>query len=46
MALAAGKITVTPMHFDLTYHEGVEALAKHDLQRLLPEPVQAPADVQ
>ncbi|MGO9977074.1 MAG: 5'/3'-nucleotidase SurE [Solirubrobacteraceae bacterium] len=46
VALAAGKITVTPMHFDLTYHEGVEALAKHDLKRLLPEPVQAPADVQ
>ncbi len=41
VAVAAGKIAVTPLHFDLTYHAGVEALARHDLQRLLPESVRA-----
>jgi 5'-nucleotidase len=36
LAVAAGKIAVTPLHFDLTHHDGVQALARHDLQRLLP----------
>ncbi len=34
-AVAAGQIAVTPLHFDLTYHAGVEALAARDLERLL-----------
>jgi 5'-nucleotidase len=45
VAVAAGKIAVTPLHFDLTYHAGVEALAKHDLQRLLPASVRARSDL-
>ncbi len=45
VAVAAGKIAVTPLHFDLTYHEGVEALARHDLNRLLPEPARPSADI-
>ena len=38
IAVAAGKIAVTPLHFDLTDHNGVQALALHDLDRLVPEP--------
>jgi len=34
-AVAAGRIAVTPIHFDLTDVRGLDALAKHDLQRLL-----------
>jgi 5'-nucleotidase len=34
-AVAAGKIAVTPLHFDLTDTEGMDALALHDLSRLL-----------
>lgn len=30
-----GKIAVTPLHFDLTDTEGMDALALHDLSRLL-----------
>jgi 5'-nucleotidase len=37
-AVAAKKIAVTPLHFDLTYHAGVQALARHDLNRLLDRP--------
>ncbi len=37
IAVAAGKIAVTPLHFDLTDHNGVQALALHDLDRLVPE---------
>jgi 5'-nucleotidase len=36
-AVAAGRIAVSPLHFDLTHHEGVLALAEHDLNRLLAE---------
>ena len=36
-ALAARHVTLTPLHFDLTHHDGVAALAGHDLQRLLRE---------
>jgi 5'-nucleotidase len=36
IAVAAGKIAVTPLHFDLTHHDGVQSLALHDLDRLLP----------
>ena len=31
----AGHIAVTPLHFDLTDASGIDALAKHDLARLL-----------
>jgi 5'-nucleotidase len=34
-ALAQGKIAVTPIHFDLTDHEGLSALARYDLGRLI-----------
>jgi 5'-nucleotidase len=37
-AVAKGKIAVTPLHFDLTDHEGMSALQRHDLQRLLAPP--------
>ena len=36
-ALAAGRVAITPLHFDLTYHAGVQALVEHDLERLLAE---------
>jgi 5'/3'-nucleotidase len=34
-AVAAGRIAVTPIHFDLTDREGMDALARYDLARLL-----------
>jgi 5'/3'-nucleotidase len=34
-AVAAGRIAVTPIHFDLTDVEGLDVLARHDLARLL-----------
>jgi 5'-nucleotidase len=34
-AVAAGRIAVTPIHFDLTDHSGLEALARYDLARLV-----------
>ena len=34
--VASGQIAVTPMHFDLTYRPGIEALRNFDLQSLLP----------
>jgi 5'-nucleotidase len=34
-AIAEGQIAVTPLHFDLTYGEGIEQLAGFDLDRLL-----------
>src|SRR5579884_3967252 len=34
-AVAKGKIAVTPLHFDLTDHGGLDALARYDLQRLI-----------
>jgi 5'-nucleotidase len=34
-AVAEGKIAVTPIHFDLTAHDGLEALQRHDLAKLL-----------
>lgn len=33
--IAARRIALTPLHFDLTHHDGVVALAAHDLERLL-----------
>jgi 5'-nucleotidase len=34
-AVAGKRIAVTPLHFDLTHHDGVAALQAHDLDRLL-----------
>jgi 5'-nucleotidase len=34
-AVAAGRIAVTPIHFDLTDRAGLEALSRHDLSRLI-----------
>ncbi len=34
-AVAAGQISVTPLHFDLTAAEEMDALERHDLGRLL-----------
>jgi 5'-nucleotidase len=34
-SVAAGRIAVTPLHFDLTDTEGMDALEMHDLSRLL-----------
>ncbi len=34
-AVAAGRIAVTPVHFDLTDREGIASLARHDLARLI-----------
>ena len=35
MAVAAGRISVTPVHLDLTYHDGIGPLSMADLDRLL-----------
>jgi 5'-nucleotidase len=34
-AVEAGRIAVTPIHFDLTDRDGMEALARYDLARLV-----------
>ena len=34
-AVDQGRIAVTPIHFDLTDHEGIDALRAHDLARLI-----------
>jgi 5'-nucleotidase len=34
-AVALSRIAVTPVHLDLTDRRGMNALARHDLQRLL-----------
>jgi 5'-nucleotidase len=34
-AVAAGRIAVTPIHFDLTDRDGLSALQQHDLARLI-----------
>ena len=36
-AVAAGRISVTPLHFDLTAEHGMEGLREYDLARLLGE---------
>lgn len=41
-AIAGRRVAVTPLHFDLTHHEGVKALLEHDLERLLLEPIEQP----
>jgi 5'-nucleotidase len=43
-AVAAGRIAVTPIHFDLTHRPGLEALREFDLQALLaPRAAENPA---
>ncbi|MGA9859537.1 MAG: 5'/3'-nucleotidase SurE [Solirubrobacteraceae bacterium] len=34
-AVAAGRIAVTPIHFDLTDRDGLDSLARYDLARLI-----------
>jgi len=34
-AIASGRVAVTPLHFELTHHDAVAALAGHDLEPLL-----------
>ncbi|HEY1689299.1 MAG TPA: 5'/3'-nucleotidase SurE [Solirubrobacteraceae bacterium] len=38
--VAAGRIAVTPLHFDLTYRPGIETLRSYDLEALLTLPAQ------
>lgn len=38
-AVAAGRIAVTPIHFDLTDHQSLEALRRFDLEELLAPPI-------
>jgi 5'-nucleotidase len=35
VAVAAGRIAVTPVHLDLTYHDGIGPLSLADLERML-----------
>jgi 5'-nucleotidase len=37
-AVAAGRVAVTPIHFDLTHRPGIEMLRRFDLQALLRPP--------
>jgi len=41
-AVAAGRIAVTPIHFDLTDRPGLEALRRFDLDGLIPPPIGDP----
>ncbi len=43
-AVAAGQIAVTPLHFDLTARDGLDALARHDLARLIAPAADAAVD--
>jgi 5'-nucleotidase len=38
-AVAAGRIAVTPIHFDLTDRPSLDALRRFDLQELLAPPI-------
>jgi 5'-nucleotidase len=40
-AVAAGRIALTPLHFDLTHHPGIQALRDFDLDALLAAAVAA-----
>ena len=39
-AVESRRVALTPLHFDLTHHDGVEALIERDLERLLAEPIE------
>jgi 5'-nucleotidase len=41
-AVAAGRVSVTPIHFDLTHRQGIETLRSFDLQALLAPSASAP----
>jgi 5'-nucleotidase len=41
-AVAAGRVSVTPIHFDLTHRPGIETLRSFDLQALLAPAASAP----
>ncbi len=41
-AVAAGRVAVTPIHFDLTHRPGIETLRSFDLQALLAAAASAP----
>ncbi len=41
-AVAAGRVAVTPIHFDLTHRQGIETLRSFDLQALLAPAASAP----
>jgi 5'-nucleotidase len=43
-AVAAGQIAVTPLHFDLTDRDGLDALARYDLARLVAPAAEEVAD--
>jgi 5'-nucleotidase len=43
-AVAGGRIAVTPIHFDLTDQEGMSALARYDLARLIDSAVEEVTD--
>jgi 5'-nucleotidase len=43
-AVAQGKIAVTPIHFDLTDRQGLDALQRHDLARLIGPAAEAVQD--
>src|SRR5213082_2127668 len=43
-AVARGKIAVTPIHFDLTDREGLDALQRYDLARLIGPAAEAVQD--
>lgn len=34
-AIARGRVSVTPLHLDLTHHEGLDGLRQRDLERVL-----------
>jgi 5'-nucleotidase len=38
-AIESRRVALTPLHFDLTHHDGVQALVERNLERLLEEPV-------
>jgi 5'-nucleotidase len=38
VALLARHVAITPLHFELTHHDGLAAFAAHDLERLLKKP--------
>jgi 5'-nucleotidase len=41
-AVSSGRIAITPLHFALTHLESLQALAEHDLERLLEQPASQP----
>jgi 5'-nucleotidase len=43
-AVAAGRIAVTPIHFDLTDRDGLDTLERYDLGRLIASAANEPAD--